>query len=432
MTGGSQGRGRTGNRPAWLRRGMLAVALAFACLLAFSTGVARADGTGSISGTVTDQGSNPLANISVSVYPYGYAGGSATGTATTGADGTYTIANLPAGTYFVEFNDPTGTYAEQVYDGQAVGSSIDWVTVTAGTTTPHIDAQLALGGKVSGTVTDGNGIPLPSMYVYVAFAGGAGLIGGDSTNVNGSYTIGGLAPGSYNVYFDDFSARYSPQWYDGQADQAGAAVVTVSGGRTLFNVDATLQPAPGAVIGPMNAVLPAVTGSAAVGQTLACSSGTWSGDPTPSCTYQWLRDGSRIDAATSAAYLVQEADCGHTLSCQVTATNSGGAAIAGSQDVAVSAAPSLCLKVSRHTVAVGGTVTMTGSVKHALATARTVTICRKVCGKLTALKHLTLSKSGTFRWQMKVRRVGRWVLVVSYKAAGLTFSAKAVVVTVRR
>ena len=39
---------------------------------------------------------------------------------------------------------------------------------------------------------------------------------------------------------------------------------------------------------PSNTVEPAITGTAAVGQTLTTSDGTWSGSPT-SFTYQWVR-----------------------------------------------------------------------------------------------------------------------------------------------
>jgi hypothetical protein len=40
--------------------------------------------------------------------------------------------------------------------------------------------------------------------------------------------------------------------------------------------------------------------------------------------YQWLRDGSAISGAGSVSYLVQSADLGHGLACEVTATNAAG------------------------------------------------------------------------------------------------------------
>lgn len=427
------GRSSTGRRATWRRHGLLAGAIAIACLLAFSTGVARADSTGSISGTVTNQSSSsPLSNIVVSVYPEDYSGGPATGTATTAVDGTYTVSGLAAGSYWIEFYDPTGTYAEQIYDGHTVGSSTDWVTVTAGSTTPGIDAALELGGKISGTVTDGNGIPLSSIWACVYVDGAGGYFADRATDVSGTYTISGLAPGSYNVQFVDFAGDYASEWYDSQTSQSGASVITVSAGRTVFDIDAVMQPVPGAIIKPMNAVLPTLSGTAVVGRPLACSSGTWSGVPAPGCTYRWLRDGTSIRGATSTTYTVQRADCGHRLSCQVTATNSGGSAIAASNSVAVPRAPALTLKVSLRNLILGKTVTVRGTVRNFLAAAKTVTVCRRLSGKLRALKHVKLSNAGAFRWTMKAHKAGRWVLVATYKADGHIYTSKAVTVTVRQ
>jgi hypothetical protein len=91
-------------------------------------------------------------------------------------------------------------------------------------------------------------------------------------------------------------------------------------------------PAPGA---PTNTVLPAVSGSAAEGQTLSASTGTWSGSPT-SYAYQWQDCNSsgagcaNVSGATSAAYKLAASDVGHTLRAVVTASNAGGSTKASS------------------------------------------------------------------------------------------------------
>jgi hypothetical protein len=69
---------------------------------------------------------------------------------------------------------------------------------------------------------------------------------------------------------------------------------------------------------------PAVSGSAAVGATLTCATGRWSGSPT-GYEYQWNRGNAPILNATAATYTVTAADRGRALSCTVTAVNSGGA-----------------------------------------------------------------------------------------------------------
>jgi hypothetical protein len=91
---------------------------------------------------------------------------------------------------------------------------------------------------------------------------------------------------------------------------------------------------------PVNAVLPVIFGSAQVGQTLSCSQGTWSGSTPQSYSYQWQADGTSIGGATSSTYVVQAADQGHTLTCEVTATNSAGHQAATSAGTAIPPATS--------------------------------------------------------------------------------------------
>lgn len=86
---------------------------------------------------------------------------------------------------------------------------------------------------------------------------------------------------------------------------------------------------------PVNTDPPTISGTPKVGQTLTCNSGSWSGDPTPTFTYQWEKDSSEIKGVTNSTYVVQETDEGHTLSCAVTATNMFGHKAANSNGVAV-------------------------------------------------------------------------------------------------
>lgn len=75
-----------------------------------------------------------------------------------------------------------------------------------------------------------------------------------------------------------------------------------------------------------NTVLPAITGTVQIGQTLTCSTGTWTnpGGVTPAIpqtfTYRWRRNGVDIAgaAAGNSTYVVQTADANTVLSCRVT------------------------------------------------------------------------------------------------------------------
>lgn len=78
---------------------------------------------------------------------------------------------------------------------------------------------------------------------------------------------------------------------------------------------------------PVNSVLPAITGTATQGQTLTCSTGTWSNTP-DAYAYQWNRAGVPIAGATASTRLLAVADVGNVMTCRVTATNLGVSAAA--------------------------------------------------------------------------------------------------------
>ena len=80
---------------------------------------------------------------------------------------------------------------------------------------------------------------------------------------------------------------------------------------------------------PVNTVLPAITGSTVVGQTLTADTGVWTNSPT-GFSRQWQRCDSTgaactdIGAATASTYVLAAADAGSTLRVIVTATNAAG------------------------------------------------------------------------------------------------------------
>ncbi len=77
-----------------------------------------------------------------------------------------------------------------------------------------------------------------------------------------------------------------------------------------------------------------MSGTATVGQTLSCTTGTWTGDATIVFTYQWQRAGVNIGSATSSTYLLVDADYGSAIRCRVTGTNGAGNATANSNATA--------------------------------------------------------------------------------------------------
>lgn len=87
----------------------------------------------------------------------------------------------------------------------------------------------------------------------------------------------------------------------------------------------------GTPVVPASTTRPAIVGTPARGNTLTCSTGGWTGAPTPQFAYVWLRDG--VSVATTPTYRVVAADLGASLTCTVIATNQAGSSSASSDPV---------------------------------------------------------------------------------------------------
>lgn len=89
------------------------------------------------------------------------------------------------------------------------------------------------------------------------------------------------------------------------------------------------------LVGPTNTVPPAITGTPTVGETLSCSTGTWTGNGTITYTRQWNRSGTSISGATGATYDQALADQGFSVGCTVTATDDDGSTAANATGAAM-------------------------------------------------------------------------------------------------
>lgn len=91
---------------------------------------------------------------------------------------------------------------------------------------------------------------------------------------------------------------------------------------------------------PVNTVAPVITsGGTSLGSVQSTNTGTWTGTPAPTFTYQWLRNGSPIAGATGNSYALASADAGTTITVQVTGTNDSGSASATSSNSVAADAP---------------------------------------------------------------------------------------------
>lgn len=88
---------------------------------------------------------------------------------------------------------------------------------------------------------------------------------------------------------------------------------------------------------PKNTAVPAISGTAQVGQVVTASTGTWEDNLSPitAYAYQWKNAGVNLvgNGATTNAYTLQATDEGDNITCTVTATNAKGATAATSAAV---------------------------------------------------------------------------------------------------
>jgi hypothetical protein len=287
--------------------------------------------TGSISGTVTEAtgGKKPIKGVGVIVLNSATRGFARF--ASTDANGKYTATELAPGSYKVEFFPEFETnFVPQFYKEAKSFGTASSVEVKEGVTTENINAALQEGGEISGTVTDAaTHAPLGEVCVFANNSVFERFGQEAVTTANGKYTIRGLEQGSYNLEFE-----YCPEQPGVQfIMQLVNGVSVTPGSATAIGNVALIRRA------PVNTAPPTMSGTPAVEQKLSCSKGSWTGVLPLFYTYAWLRDGTAIPGALANTYVVQPADQGHALACQVTATNSVSRTSATSNTVNVPVPP---------------------------------------------------------------------------------------------
>jgi hypothetical protein len=258
--------------------------------------------------------------------------GGADAVATTGEDGTYSIPGLAPGRYKVQFEPVGSNELGQWYDGASLAADAEPVTLAAEANRGGVDAALASGSTVSGTVTEvGSGEPLAGIEVdaYTSACDGSG--GTATTDSDGHYLIEGIAVGAYQLVFNPGGGGYEAALYSGQLSLAANAHregVDGSLSATPAGSDAFV---PTCVVPqlPVNLSAPAISGPAVVGELLTETHGGWSNSPT-SYTYSWERCGASgsscapISGAGSQTYMPGAADVGSTIRVEETARNAEG------------------------------------------------------------------------------------------------------------
>jgi hypothetical protein len=191
---------------------------------------------GSISGQVTNASAVGIAGVYVDVYD---GNDNFVSSGTTASDGTYTVGSIPTGSYSVYFSVYNSIYVSQWYKNESSFASANMVAVTAPNTTPNINAVLAVGGGISGQVTNASAVGIANVEVDV-YDSTDNFITSGFTASDGTYTLIGIPTGSYKVNFAPYSSIYVGQWYSNQSSFASANTVAVTAPNTTPAISAML------------------------------------------------------------------------------------------------------------------------------------------------------------------------------------------------
>lgn len=160
----------------------------------------------------------------------------------------------------------------------------------------------------------------------IAYANLDGSGGGGNLNVSGGNTVSprGVAidPEARRIYWANEDSPGSISYAD--LGGSGGGVLPTAGASVQYVRLPVLQNPPLSVSAPL------LSGTAAIGATLSCSQGVWTGDQPgsrlyrapSSFSYQWLRDGAEVAGASGASYVPT---AGGAYVCRVTAANAAGA-----------------------------------------------------------------------------------------------------------
>jgi len=252
---------------------------------------------------------------------------------------TITGATSPA--YIVTQSDVGSRLRAQVIASNSAGSAaavsnpsdVVQKSTTTGpplsTSEPSVTGTPTLARALTASVGTWSGaLPITFAYQWLRCGPDGGLPDGSNCT-----SIAGATTSSYVAVADDVGQRLRVRVTASNGEGSRSA--------TSNATEPVQASATGGSLAPANSILPSVSGTAAVGETLFAGVGTWRGAAPLTYAYQWLRCGAgggqpsgsdctAIAGATLSRYAVASGDLGQRLRVRVTARNASGTATATS------------------------------------------------------------------------------------------------------
>ncbi|MGH7486068.1 MAG: carboxypeptidase regulatory-like domain-containing protein, partial [bacterium] len=279
----------------------------------------------SISGVVRDNAGQPLQNATVQANRTACCG---SGSATTNAQGQYTITGLAPGDYtlYAQRTEYVGEYYTSG-GGTTDGSAAEAVTLPDGGAVPGIDFSLARLGVITGRVTDTVGNPVVGATVDLWGGCLYSFFASTSTAADGSYSIPSLQPASvYRVRAS--KSAYTTDFYSSAGSTLNcsqATAVNTGIDATTSDIDIVLA-RPGSVSGTVrdNTGNPIAGASVSATRTACCGGGSTTSNTLGEYTITGVAPGS---------YRVYASEVLHVGEYYTSSGGSGDANLAGTVDV---------------------------------------------------------------------------------------------------
>jgi hypothetical protein len=155
------------------------------------------------------------------------------------ADGTYTVEALPPGRYFVEFVGWTAGLLQEVWNDTPYLGDATAVVVDTGAVT-GIDATLARGGVLSGTIRSNSDCDLSYVDVYAWGAPGQ-PVPNSIVKADGTWSVTSLPTGTYWIEFDGRYTGLPRTFWNITGNPYGISEASVTAGQTRGGIDITLD-----------------------------------------------------------------------------------------------------------------------------------------------------------------------------------------------
>lgn len=247
--------------------------------------------------------------VVVAVYPVAGAGAEVAAANVVTDAGTFAVGGLPAGEYRVAFvSSVAGAVSEWWQDASRFEKA--WpLVLAAGEARPGIDAALEALHRMETSVPTISGTP---------------VVGQTLRALPGAWTAGAAL--SYQWYANGKAiAKATASSLALTTAHAGTRItVRVTGKKAAFASATVASAATAAVLRPLVAPTPSITGTPTVGQTLKVRTGTWTAGTR--LTYQWYVNGAAVARATAASFTLPSSAAVKTVTVVVSGTKAGYAA----------------------------------------------------------------------------------------------------------